>query len=48
MAKQDFYDVLGVSRDADDKVLKQAFRNLAKQHHPDRNGGDDNAEQKFK
>jgi len=48
MAKQDFYDVLGVSRDADDKALKQAFRNLAKECHPDRNSGDDSAEHKFK
>ena len=48
MAKQDFYEVLGVSRDADDKALKQAFRNLAKECHPDRNSGDDSAEHKFK
>jgi len=47
-AKADFYEVLGVSRTADDKTLKTAFRKLAMQYHPDRNPGDDTAEVKFK
>jgi molecular chaperone DnaJ len=46
--KADFYEVLGVSRTADDKVLKSAFRKLAMQYHPDRNPGDHTAELKFK
>jgi molecular chaperone DnaJ len=46
--KADFYEVLGVSRTADDKVLKTAFRKLAMQYHPDRNPGDHTAEVKFK
>lgn len=48
MAKQDFYELLGVDRDADDKVLKSAFRKKAMQFHPDRNPGDAQAEQAFK
>ena len=48
MAKRDYYDVLGVSRDAGEKDLKAAFRRLAKQYHPDANPGDQNAEHKFK
>ncbi|HWJ72671.1 MAG TPA: molecular chaperone DnaJ [Kaistia sp.] len=48
MAKVDYYEVLGVARDADDKVLKAAFRKLAMQFHPDRNPGDHGAEAKFK
>ena len=48
MAKRDYYDVLGVSRDAGEKDLKAAFRRLAKQFHPDANPGDQNAEHKFK
>ncbi|MEM1285647.1 MAG: molecular chaperone DnaJ [Pseudomonadota bacterium] len=48
MAKQDFYELLGVARDADDKVLKSAFRKKAMQFHPDRNPGDAEAEQAFK
>ena len=47
-AKADFYEVLGVARTADDKMLKSAFRKLAMQYHPDRNPGDDTAEVKFK
>ena len=48
MTKVDFYEVLGVTRDADDKALKAAFRKLAMQYHPDRNPGDHTAEIKFK
>jgi len=48
MAKQDFYDVLGVSKTADADELKRAYRKLAMQYHPDRNSGDKTAEQKFK
>lgn len=48
MSKADFYDVLGVSRDADGKVVKAAFRKLAMQFHPDRNPGDNTAETRFK
>jgi len=46
--KADFYQVLGVTRDADGNVLKTAFRKLAMQYHPDRNPGDKTAEVKFK
>jgi len=48
MAKRDYYDILGVKRGATEQELKNAFRNLAKQHHPDRNPGDKEAEHKFK
>ena len=48
MSATDYYQTLGVSRDADEAALKSAYRKLAMQYHPDRNPGDNSAEQKFK
>ena len=47
MAKRDYYDVLGVGRDANEQDLKKAYRRLAMKYHPDRNPDDASAEPQF-
>ncbi|WP_109399331.1 molecular chaperone DnaJ [Proteus sp. TJ1640] len=48
MAKRDFYEVLGLSKNADEKEIKRAYKRLAMKYHPDRNQGDKESEIKFK
>jgi molecular chaperone DnaJ len=48
MSKRDYYEVLGVDRDADQEALKKAYRRLAMKYHPDRNSDDADAVDKFK
>ncbi|MCL2775567.1 MAG: DnaJ domain-containing protein, partial [Oscillospiraceae bacterium] len=47
-SKRDYYEVLGISKSADEAEIKKAYRTLAKKYHPDMNPNDKNAEKNFK
>lgn len=48
MAKRDYYEILGIPRDADESAIRKAYRTLAKENHPDRNPNNPQAEERFK
>ncbi len=48
MANRDYYEILGIDRNADTETIKKVYRKLAMKYHPDRNKGDANAEERFK